>query len=231
MRRAWLVGLGLLISLPALAAVDQALVSDGWQEITFDGKTPNRFRADAAGALLVESDRSVSLLQMPIDVDLEATPLLSWRWRVEQPAPPTDLGVKGEDDRSLALYVAFPFQPEDASAFERMKHALLENLAGEDIPGRILAYVWGGEGERGDRVISPHLGDAGIITILRPAGSGTGIWQEERVDVAEDYRRTFGSEPPDPISLAIGADTDDTRSAALGVIADLEFIGNARTLH
>jgi hypothetical protein len=224
LRWAWLGALAFTLAGPALADIDARLRAEGWQEITFDRKTPNRFRTDSSGTLLVESDRSVSLIQMPIDVDLDATPFLSWRWRVEQQAPPSDLGVKGEDDRSLALYVAFPFVPEEASIMERMKRAVVEAVAGKDAPGRVLMYVWGGDGTRGDQIESPHMGGSGIITILRPATMEPAIWFDEAINIAEDYRRIFGSEPPDPISLAIGADTDDTMSRVRGAVTDINFI-------
>ncbi|MGI9417182.1 MAG: DUF3047 domain-containing protein [Geminicoccaceae bacterium] len=227
--RAWLGLLVVLVVMPALAAVDEILLADGWSEVTFDDKIPNRFLPGEAGDVVVQSDGSVSLVQRALDVDLEATPILSWRWRVTTQAPPTDLAVRGEDDRSLALYVAFPFVPEEAGVMERMRRAIVERAAGKEAPGRVLMYVWGGEGDRGDRVESPYLGSSGIITILRPAGAEPGVWLDEMVNIAEDYRRTFGSEPPDPISIAIGADTDDTGSQAEGFVAGLTFVERPRT--
>ncbi|MDH3664187.1 MAG: DUF3047 domain-containing protein, partial [Alphaproteobacteria bacterium] len=176
----------------------------------------------------VESEGSVSLLEKSVTVDLEASPMLAWRWRVTMPAPPTDLATKGEDDRSLALYVAFPFVPEEAGVMERLKRAVVENLAGEEAPGRVLVCVWGGDGARGDRLQSPHLGDSGMMTILRPTNTKPGVWFDETIDVAEDYRKAFASEPPDPMSLAIGADTDDTMSKSRAVITDLAFVERSK---
>lgn len=222
--RTWLVGLAILISLPALAGVDEALLADGWSEVLFDGKTPNRFEAHEEGGVEISSEGTVSLLQRPLLVDLLRNPVLTWRWRVDQAAPPTDLGIKGGDDRSLAVYIAFPFQPEEASFTERMKRSIVESFVGAEAPGRVLVYVWGGEGKRGDHVPSPYLGKAGMTTILRPAASETGVWQDESIDIAEDYRASFGSEPPAPISIAIGADSDDTMSKIQAVITGLTFI-------
>ncbi|MGI9510418.1 MAG: DUF3047 domain-containing protein [Geminicoccaceae bacterium] len=216
--------LALIVSLSALAGTDEVLLADGWRDVLFDNKTPNRFEAFDEGGIAVISEQSVSLLQKPLAVDLDNTPVLAWRWRVTEAAPATDLGVKGEDDRSLALYVAFPFQPEEASVFERMRHAFFENMTGEETPGRVLVYIWGGIGARGDRVPSPYLGEAGIMTILRPADTPLGSWFDEAIDIAEDYRTTFGSQPPAPVSLAIGADTDDTRSTARALVTDIAFI-------
>ena len=222
--RAWLVGLALLIGLPALAGVDEALLAEGWSEVIFDGKTPNRFTPDGSGGVAVISDGTVSLLQRPLSVDLQKNPVLTWRWRVDREAPPTDLSIKGGDDRSIAVYVAFPYRPEEASLMERMKRALVESTVGTKAPGRVLVYVWGGEGVRGDHLPNPYLGEAGMTTILRPAGSKTGVWQDESIDIAEDYRNRFRSEPSNPISIAIGADSDDTLSKVQAVITDLTFI-------
>ncbi|MEM9439135.1 MAG: DUF3047 domain-containing protein [Pseudomonadota bacterium] len=218
--------LAVFIGLPASATVDQALIAGGWHEITFDGKDANRFAPDTSGGISVLSDNSVSLIQMPIDVDLSKTPLLSWRWQVAKPAPPSDLSTKGKDDRSLALYIAFPFVSEEASAFERFRRSVVEAIAGERAPGRVLTYVWGGNGERGERVRSPYFGDSGMITILRPASATAGQWFDETVNIAEDYRRVFGSSAPDPVSIAIGSDSDDTLSLVEGVIADVGFIAS-----
>ena len=229
--RAWMGVIALLAAVPGLAPtradVDTALIADDWREMTFDGKTPNSFARGGSDAIEVVSRESVSLLQKSIDVDLEATPILNWRWQVSQPAPATDLGIKGADDRSLAVYVAFPFVPEEASLWERFKRGLVEQVAGKDAPGRVLVYVFGGQGQRGDAIASPHLGEAGRLIILRPTDSASDHWYRESVDVAEDYRLSFGSEPPDPMSLAISADTDDTGSTARGLIADLDFTSTA----
>lgn len=221
-------GLACCLSVPALADVDQPLATQGWQEMTFDGKTTNRFALTKDGALQVDSDGSVSVLQKPLSIDIEATPILRWRWCVTEPAPATDLAIKGEDDRSLAVYVAFPFVPEEASAFEKLERKIVEKTAGPNTPGRILMYVFGGQGERGTIVPSPHLGEAGMMQILRPGGTPAGEWFEETIDITDDYRKAFGTEPPNPMSLAISADTDDTDSHSRGLVIDLGFVGEQR---
>lgn len=223
--KALLGTLALLIGLPSWAmGLDQALLAEGWLEITFDGKTPNRFSSYGSGGILVMSDGSVSLIRRPLDVDLEKTPFLSWRWQVTMPAPPADLSVKGEDDRSLALYVAFPFVAEEASVFERMRRTIVETIAGKEAPGRVLTYVWGGNAKRGETVNSPYFGDSGMITVLRPASTTPGRWFEESVDIASDYKRVFGSTAPDPVSIAIGSDSDDTESRVEGIITNVIFV-------
>jgi len=216
----------LLTLAPAMthAVIAPELEAEGWRELPNPNKKENVFSLTPEGAIEVVSNDTVSTLYEPVEVDIDERPILSWRWRVDEPAPATNLSVKGQDDCSLAVYVGFPFDPEQASFFERLKRPLVESWVGDDAPGRVLRYVFCGRHERGEVVESPYLGSAGVIKVLRPADSPTGVWFEERVDLAADYREAFGEEPPDPTQLAIQADTDNTHSSSRAYIADLAFV-------
>ena len=207
----------------AEATASAELQAQGWREIANPSKAENAYRAGPEGAIEVVSNNSVSTLYKPVDANLEERPMLTWRWRVEEPAPATDLSVKGEDDCSLAVYVGFPYDPDQASFLDRLKRPLVESWAGENAPGRVLRYVFCGRHQPGEVVESPYLGSAGLMRVLRPAGSPTGQWFTEQVDLAADYRLAFGEEPPDPTQIAIQADTDDTQSASRALVADLAF--------
>ncbi len=210
----------------ARAVIDPELEAAGWRELPNPNKAENAYAlVGPEGAIEVRSENSVSTLYRPVEVDIRERPILTWRWRVDEPAPATDLSVKGEDDCSLAVYVGFPYQAEDASLVESMKRSMVESVAGEDAPGRVLRYVFCGRHQRGEVVASPHLGEAGFMRVLRPADRPTGEWFAEQVDLASDYREAFGEEPPNPSQLAIQADTDDTGSASRALVTDLTFIG------
>jgi hypothetical protein len=226
---AWLlVVLTPLETFAAPAVIFQAgpdLQATGWRELGVSGKPGNRFVGQPDGAIEVISSSSVSRLYRPLQVDLDATPVLTWQWRVDEPVPPTDLTKKGEDDTALTIYVGFPWDPDRASFTERLTRPLVEAYVGDDAPGRVLVYVWGGKQRRGEAVKSPHLRSSGFMRVLRPADSPTGEWFEERVDIVKDYREAFGEEPPDPSQLAISADTDNTRSRSRGLVKGLAFLG------
>jgi hypothetical protein len=199
------------------------LAALGWRDMPFKNKTPNRYVGHADGRLEVLTERSVSLLFHPIQVDLARTPCLTWRWRVDRTMEPTDLSRKDVDDRPLAVYVAFPHVSAEASMGERLKRILVEQIEGPDTPDRVLIYMWGGLGARGSWFLSPHIGEAGPMRILRPGDSALGVWQVEHVDVEADYRRAFGKAPPPTQYVAVAGDSDDTRSASAATIADLVF--------
>ncbi len=225
--RITIVFLGMMVfSFPALAqemAKDALLKQQGWQELLFDGKEPNTFAGQSDGAIIVGTDESVSLLYKPLEIDLAKTPQLSWSWKVDQSVPVTDLSVKGKDDRSLALYVSFPFDYERAGFWERFTRDLVVAFKGEDTPGRVISYVWGGDEEPGTIIESPYLKSAGALIALQKAGTSDGKWLEQKVDIAKDYERIFGQPANKPYQIAISADSDDSKVMSVGWVKDIRF--------
>lgn len=195
----------------------------GWRLFAFDGKPANRYRATPDGAIEVASAGSVSLLYHDVVPELARTPCLAWRWRVERSMPPTDIARKGGDDRPVAVYVTFPYDPDEASLPERMKRVLVELAQGRDAPGRVLVYMWGGRSPRGSMVESPYLGSFGALLVLRSGDAPLGQWFAEEVDVAKDYARVFKKPARQPNQVAIGADSDDTGLESLAQVAELRF--------
>lgn len=211
-------------ALAAAGGLAPELAARGWSELRFDGKTPNSVQPFGESGLRLISDRSVSMVYRPLSVDLARTPLLRWRWRVLEAGPAADLATKGKDDRPAAIYVGFPYDPDHAGLWERMKRPLVELRQGADAPGKVLVYVWGGNRAAGARFDSPYMGDASANRIIRPGDAPTAVWFEETVDVAADFREAFGYTAPDPVQLALSADSDDTDSRSVAEVADLAFV-------
>ncbi len=214
---------------PAMAELDTQLRSAGWKEITFDDKTPNKFQAlDAAnptleGGVQVISDKTVSVAYFNVGADLKKTPKLSWQWQTASPIIDTDLTKKGGDDRNLSLYVAFPYQPEQASFTDKIKRKAIEALRGEDTPGRVLTYVWGGGGAKGTMAANPYTGKYGALVFLRTPADEPGIWYQETIDLRADFIKAFGFEPAAPTFIALTADTDDTGKMVTSSVRNITF--------
>lgn len=219
------LALAALCILPAAAAapLDPVLAARGWQELRFDDKTPNRYEALSGNGLRLVSDSSVSMIYRPATANLERTPLLRWRWRVLSVGPATDLAVKGADDRPIALYVGFPYEPDRAGLWERMRRPLVELKKGASAPGKVLVYVWGGTQPRGTRFDSPYMGTASGNMVLRPGDAATGGWVAESVDLAADFKMVFGYPAPAPVQIAISGDSDDSNSRSVAEITDIVF--------
>ncbi len=214
--------LALLPAAPAEAEVAAALAERGWEEIIFEDYTPNRWLA-IPGGVRVLSEGSVSIVFRPLAAELAATPVLRWRWRSEMAPLPADLTQSEGEDRALALYVGFPYQPERAGFWEQLKRLAMVAVQGEDAPGRLLTYVWGGDRPRGTLLRREDTGAVDAIAILRTPGDPVGVWLEERVDVAADFHAAFGWEAPDPTHIGIVSDSDDSGQAIDASIADIAY--------
>lgn len=219
--------IALVITAPTRAEIDPELKAMGWDEILFDDKPANVFTnppgGDGESAVNVYSEASVSVAFLDVDIDIAATPVLSWEWLSRSPDPDTDTTQKGGDDRTLAVYVAFPWQPETASFGERLQRPLVEALKGSDTPGRVLTYVWGGGAPAGEGFENPYTGKYGRMIILKEPGTALHAWHRERVDIRQDFIDAFGFEPANPVYIAVGADSDDTEIIIRAAVRDLRF--------
>ncbi len=205
------------------SAVSPVLKSLGWEEITFDGEKLNRFEACAEDCIAVETDESVSMIGRPVSVDLTTMPVLKWEWRIEQPVAASDLTAKGADDRAIAVYVTFPYDPDTASLAEKLLRPVVELARGRDAPSRMISYVWAGFGRRGELIESPYFGGVNAIVVMRNGGDKVGSWVVERADVMADHRRAFGYAPRTAAHLLIGADSDDTRTRGRARVRNIAF--------
>lgn len=196
-RRAFLTGLAACAASPAAALPFDA----NWREQSFPFRRGNDFTL-MGDALQVQSDGGVSLLMRTVPKADWAATRASWRWSVSRGVPVTDLDVKGGDDRNLALY--FAFLPRARA--EALQGASARKVL-QDKAARTLIYVWGGGAAPGAVTPSPYLDGRGFTIAMRPAAPGA---YAEDVDLAADYRRSFGQAPEALFGLAISADSDDT---------------------
>lgn len=189
-----------------------------WRHAEWPGVAPAWFSAlpDGGDGVAVRGEAQASFVWRP---SLGAPGCLSWRWRVDEGPPATDLTRRGGDDRALSVAVGFDGWPAGASAWQRARHGIAQARAGDSrlLPRSVLMYVWGGTGREPPLFISPYLGGFTAVRVLRPADAPRGRWFSERVDLAADWRAAFGDAvgggaPPRVQEIALGTDVDDTAS-------------------
>lgn len=131
------------------------------------------------------------------DWDLQAHPVLAWKWRPRLLPSGADERDSRRNDSVLGVYAVFPHSP---------------------VSVKTLKYVWSGVAPVGATATASR----GLtrILVLRSGQPENGGWVEEAVNVALDYRRLFGQAPKQPRGVALLTDADDTKSAAVGDYAD-----------
>jgi hypothetical protein len=202
-----------LITSFTVAMATPVAFDNSWKEQGFLKLWTNDY-SFRGSQLDVVSDGTVSLVWRPVEGALRDATRATWRWRVSESVVPTDLTLKGGDDRNLALYFVFVDEQTAAGLSGGNARQLLGN------PNtRALIYVWGGNHPVGSILPSPY--HPGLRTkVLRTGADGTFA---ENVDLAADYRRAFGGAPGVLVGLAVSADSDDTDGRVRASVADLQL--------
>lgn len=187
---------------------------DDWTHQKFSLFSSNDYMTNT-NEVVVSSNGTVSMIWSAIPDKDQFAQRASWTWQVSSSVPPTDLTIKGGDDRNLALYFVFG-NAKDASILKQK--SLPELLGNKSI--KVLMYVFGGAHKHGDFLPTPYLGEQGKTIILRPSGLGR---FKESVNLADDFSTAFGSSITTLIGLALSADSDDTKSKIRASVSDLEL--------
>ena len=144
-----------------------------------------------------------STIAKEVQADLAATPILAWQWRVLSLPQRADLRNRATSDAGGHIFAVWPRFP----AFVR---------------SRLIGYVWDPALPIGTVIPSRKTGTVTFI-VVRRGEAGLGQWQDDRRNVAEDYRTVFGEAAPPLPALALSIDTNDTRSQAEAMFGRIEL--------
>ena len=209
-----------------VGSFDAKTIPAPWRVVPLPKVKPTIYRAatiDGVAAIAAKADSSMALLARPIAVDLTATPILCWRWRIDAPVAAADMTKKSGDDYAARIYVAFDIPSSKLNFGTRLKLSLARRIFGQAVPDAALNYVWDNRNPIGTARRSPYTDRAQLI-VSQSGASRAGRWVDERVDIAADYARAFPGQPGKPVLLAIASDTDNTKSQAQAGFADLQFV-------
>lgn len=175
----------------------------GWEERDFEGRTGYEIAADPDGTgqvLAATSEGAASALYFERRIDLEATPLFAWRWRVESPLPIADERIKAGDDFAARVYVV-------SRGFGLLRRPLA------------ITYVWA-NAPVGSAWPNPFTSRAVMVVV--DSGRG-GEWRRHQRNVREDFRRYHGKDVKRLAGVAIMTDTDNSGTAGRAWYGDLAF--------
>jgi hypothetical protein len=169
-----------------------------------------------------ETDGGASGLILRRRIDPIETPIIEWRWKVSNVFEKGNARQKSGDDYPARIYVAFAFEPDQASFFERAKRSAAGVFYDEEIPGTALNYIWANQVEQGEIVTNPFSEETQMVAVTSGAEQ-VGEWVSVRRNVVEDYQAAFGRKPPAIIGIGIMSDSDNTGESATAWYGDIEL--------
>ena len=202
-------------------------VPSPWQVVQLNSKiSPTRYhvtRWDDVLAIEATAERSMALLARPVEVDLNRTPVLCWRWRVDAPLVKADMATKEGDDYAARVYVSFIMPASALSFMTRVKLKLARSIYGDAVPDAAINYVWDNRYPVGTRKPNAYNDRARMI-VAESGAANAGKWVVARHDVQKDMVTEFGSEQARLVQLSVASDTDNTGERAHAGFADFQFV-------
>ena len=198
----------------------------GWREQVMRRDLPSTHyvvaERDDRTVVHAVAERSTSGLRCDVDIDPEATPWLSWEWRVDQLALDATVARDELDDSPARVIVAFDGDLSGLTPLELIFQEQVELFTGHTLPFATLMYVWDGQAAPESVFQYPRTGRIRYLVVESGAGN-TGRWKTYRRNVVEDYRRVFGGEPGRICSVGILTDSDDLKTRSDTWFGDLAF--------
>ena len=167
-----------------------------------------------------ESNESASGLTKIIRFNAKEYPYLSWRWKINKAISGTDVTKKSGDDYAARIYVMFDYDVKDLPEAEQSRVGWYKFFNGKLPPLATINYIWANKTDVGNIVSSAYTSRVKMVT-LKNKDSALQKWYVEERNIYEDYKKAFGEEPKEVISLAIMTDTDNTRSMAESYFGDI----------
>jgi hypothetical protein len=170
--------------------------------------------------LKAESNASASAIVYKDSFNVNDYPRIKWRWKVNNVYVKGDARLKSGDDYPLRIYVMFEYDPDKAGMLEKMKYGIAKTMYGEYPPQSSLSYVWASKEEQESFIVSPYT-DRAMMVLLQMGAKNVGTWQDQEVNIVDDYQKAFGSKPPIRARIAIMNDSDNTGERSM---SSMEYI-------
>lgn len=186
---------------------------------------PDIYALDGERVLRLRSKQSYGALSHALPPGSTAR-YLQWQWRLDQPLTGADLTRKDGDDAALKICALFDLPLDDIPFVERNLLRLARRISGEALPGATLCYLWDQALPAGTVLSNAYTARVRLY-VLNTGSDPLGRWMSHRRDLHADFLAAFGKEAssiPPLLAIVAGADADNTGSASLGFVRQLQLM-------
>ena len=186
-----------------------ALGGDAWEYQTFDDITPTDYRAvyDAAlgaDALVADSVRGASGFLRRVKIDLQKTPYLHFRWRVDAAGAGFDEQLKSGDDFAFRIYLV--------GKTGLVKYRTLDLVRAHGLP----------RGTHWRSLYSSMISEIQTF-VFADASDALGEWHTETLNIADIWRLSFDRDAGNIGGVGIMTDGDNSGVEMKARYGDMVF--------
>ncbi|MCB2181776.1 MAG: DUF3047 domain-containing protein [Desulfobulbaceae bacterium] len=207
-------------------STDLSKLPEDWTPLVFkdiDAHTEySLVKDDGISVVRATSNASSSGLTRKFSLNPLDYPVLSWRWKVANVYEKGDVTRKEGDDYPARIYITFAYDPKKVGFWEKVKFNTIKIFYGEYPPINAINYIWASKAPRDLITPNPYTDRVKMI-VLESGPEKSNQWIQEKRNIAEDYRKAFGEEPPMISGIAIMTDSDNTGEKATAWYGDITF--------
>ena len=172
--------------------------------------------------LKAESSGSASGLVYNKSFDVYQYPKAKWRWWVSNVYEKGNARTKSGDDYPTRVYIVFEYKSEEASFYQKARYEAARLIFGHNPPHSAINYIWTSREDETGIVTNPYADEVKMI-VLEKGNKYIRQWREEEVNILEDYRKAFGTDPPRIASIVIMNDSDNTKEKSTSYMDYIEI--------
>jgi Protein of unknown function (DUF3047) len=177
----------------------------GWKAKEFKGETHYQItKIDGSQALKADSNAAASGLFFEQRIDLQKTPIMNWRWRIEKQLTTQNEQSKSGDDFAARVYVVV----SGGLVFWNTKS---------------INYVWANTTPKDKTWSNPFAGDHVMMVAVRSSADNTGTWYAEKRNIRADFKKLTGEDVLYIDAVAIMTDTDNAKGKTEAYYGDIYF--------
>jgi len=197
-----------------------------WDELSFK-KIPQHTQyqliqsSDKRIVIKATSNASASGLVKKVKINLKKTPIIQWRWKIDNTLKRSDVHKKSGDDYPARIYIMFEYDADKVGFFKKAKYKAGRLLFG-DIPIAAINYIWANKAAK-NTIVENAYTDFAMMIVAESGEKNIGQWLNVERNVYQDYIDAFGEEPPLINAVAIMSDTDNTSEFATAYYGDIIF--------
>jgi len=211
---------------PFSAAKPGTALPQGWSPIKInEQKKPTVYEfVEEQGAVVLHAtaDGAASLVGYKTTFDLNAAPLVSWRWKISRLIGAADNAVASKEDSPVRIVLEFDGDKSKLSFADRSTIATGKILSGRELPYATMMYIWSNKEPVGKVVPNPRSGRVQMV-VASSGPAGVGAWQDIARNAVEDYRKVFNEDPGKLTGVAVLTDTDNTGESVEAWYGDIVF--------
>ena len=169
-----------------------------WKEYVFNKKSEYRVEQDPNGETVLHaaSRGGYSIIFKPVDIPLDARPILAWQWRAEKfPVKPNRKSLDAENENDFSIRICAIFAKNNPFVTD------------------VVHYIWDDYFLIGTHASSPYSKNVRMLVVTSGEPASPGEWVTVKQDVARDYHQLFKRARFNHLkAIAIISNSDDTQS-------------------